>query len=365
MKKRRANGEGSIYRHRDLWCGEIIIGGKRKSVYGKTQADARKKLDALKNKTVETANEGTARQTLSVYLEAWLENDVRSTVRLATFKLTRMVVRRHIIPAVGSVVLGDLTAQHVQTMMGELERSQKSARLRQVIHAVLSRAVRRAVELEVIPKNPCDRVKRPRSPRPNIYAMTNEQRSAFLTAAKSDRHFALYHVALATGLRQGELLALQWGDVDLKNGRVAVRYTLTLDENGALVRTDTKTGTGRVVELATESVSALKKHQERLMADGLRASPWVFPDTEGGPIRKDNLVKRSFQELLTVAGLPHFRFHDLRHSYASLALSAGVHPKVVQDTLGHASIKMTLDTYSHLMPSMQREAADLIGKLLG
>jgi len=365
MSKRRANGEGSIYRHGELWCGEIILEGKRKSVYAKSQADTRKKLDELKKKTLEEKDTGTSRQLLSVYLEAWLEDDVKPTVRVATHRMYRTMMRKHIIPAIGSVALCDLTSQHVQGTLGDLERAGKKPRLRQIIHAVLSRSLRRAVELDVIAKNPCDRAKRPIAPKPQIHAMTNDQRAAFLRAARIDRLFALYHVALATGLRQGELLALTWADVDLKRRRVAVRYTLTVDDKGALTRTDTKTGKGRVVELPTESIIALKKHHAKLLADGLRAAPWVFPDTEGNALRKSNLVRRSFNPLLEAAGLPHFRFHDLRHSYASLALSAGVHPKVVQEMLGHSSIKMTLDTYSHLMPSMQREAADLIGKLLG
>lgn len=220
-------------------------------------------------------------------------------------------------------------------------------------------------ELDLIAKNPCDRAKRPIAPWSQVHAMTNEQRAALLKAARIDRLYALYHVALATGLRQRESLALTWADVDLERRRVAVRYTLTVSGKGALARTDTNAGKGCVVEVPTEPIIARKKRHAKFFAAGLRAAPWVFPDTEGYALRKSNLVGRSFNPLLEAAGLPQFRFHDLRHSYASLALSAGVHPKVVQEKLGHSSIKMTLDTYSHLIPSMQREAADLSNRLLG
>jgi len=171
----------------------------------------------------------------------------------------------------------------------------------------------------------------------------------------------LYIAAVTTGLRQGELLGLQWEDVDLRSSRIAVRHTLQNDR-GKLTLENTKNSKGRRIEIPQITLTALKAHRERLLAQGLRSSLWVFPDTKGGPMRKDNLLRR-FKAVLKSAGLPAIRFHDLRHTAATLMLLQGVHPKVVQEMLGHSSIALTLDTYSHVVPSMQREAADKIDAL--
>ncbi len=184
-----------------------------------------------------------------------------------------------------------------------------------------------------------------------------------LQAAREDRLHAVYVLAVATGLRQGELLGLHWEDVDMKQGALTVRRQLS-EEGGVLQFTEPKTAKGRRrVELPEFATAALHEHRKRMLAAGT-PGPLVFCDTEGNPIRKRNLLRRSFQPLLQRAELPKIRFHDLRHTAATLLLSQGVHPKIVQERLGHAQISLTLDTYSLVLPSMQKEAAAKLDSLL-
>lgn len=189
-----------------------------------------------------------------------------------------------------------------------------------------------------------------------------EQVGQLLRAAREDRLHALYVLAVATGLRQGELLGLQWEDVDLKRGMVAVRRQLA-EDGGVLELREPKTAKGRRrVDLPNFAIAALRYHRKAMLAAGT-PGPLVFCDTEGNPIRKSNLIRRSFQPRLRKAKLPKIRFHDLRHTAATLLLSQGVHPKIVQERLGHAQISLTLDTDSHVLPSMQKEAAQRLDRL--
>jgi integrase len=182
---------------------------------------------------------------------------------------------------------------------------------------------------------------------------------ALLTAARGDRFYALYVLALTTGMRQGELLALQWRDVDLDAATIAVQRSLS-EVNGELHHNEPKTASGRrSITLPTMAVQALRSHRAAMLAEGHSAADRpVFCDTIGGWMRKQNLVRRSFRPLLIAANLPTIRFHDLRHTAATMLLEAKEHAKVVQERLGHSTISITLDTYSHVSPSMQRGAAD-------
>ena len=205
-----------------------------------------------------------------------------------------------------------------------------------------------------------------------------------LAEAKGDRLEALYVLAVSTGMRQGELLGLQWEDIDLDRGTVQIRHQLhELAGQHALVEPKTAKSRRRV-DLPALAVVALMEHRERMRTQGFSVGEgYVFTDTKGGPLRKSNLLRRSFVPLLDLRNtrealrtqdvaedalpkpLPRIRFHDLRHTAATLHLASGTHPKVVQEMLGHSTISMTLDTYSHTVPSMQREAAATMDRLLG
>jgi integrase len=261
------------------------------------------------------------------------------------------------------VSLSKLTAQQLQALYSALERDGVSPRTRAQTHAVLHVALRDAVKAGRLPVNPADAVDRPKVPKKEIRPLDAEQTKALLKHAEGDRLHALYVLAVTTGLRQGELLGLRWEDIDLGSGRLAVRRTLREDA-GKLAFGEPKTRASvRSVDLPATAVRALREHRRRMLAEG-NPGPIVFCDTQGGPLRKSNLIRRSFRPLLERAGLPIVQFHDLRHTAATLLLGPGVHPKIVQERLGHADISTTMNTYSHVLPSMQTEAADRLEELL-
>jgi integrase len=241
------------------------------------------------------------------------------------------------------------------------------------MHHVAHKALDQAVKWNLIPRNPADAVKAPTPAPKEMHPLAAEQARAMLEAARGDRLEALYVLALHTGMRIGELLALNWADVDLHAATVRVRRTLTRgqDGRGYVVGATTKSGKGRRVRLTPRAVEALKRHRAnqaegKLKAGGLyQDQDLVFAGEGGNTINPSNLRNRSFKPLLERAGLPRITFHDLRHTCASLLFQRNVHPKFVQELLGHASVAITLDTYSHMLPGMGSEAANAIGEALG
>jgi integrase len=197
-------------------------------------------------------------------------------------------------------------------------------------------------------------------PKRQISPLTSEQVQEFLETARGDRLYAVYVVAIGTGMRLGEIFGLQWPDVDFKGRAINVQNTL-IEINGKLSLAEPKTPKSRRrVDLPRFVVDVLTKHRAQSVREGFAKGPWVFCNSTGGPLRRTHFHVNHFKPLLASAELPAIRFHDLRHTSATLLLTAGVHPKVVQERLGHSQIGITLDTYSHIVPTMQLEAA---GKL--
>jgi integrase len=240
------------------------------------------------------------------------------------------------------------------------------------IHSTLHKALSQAVSDGLVPRNAAD-VKAPRPAPDEMHPLSEEEARTFLETAQAsgDRFEALYVVAITTGLRRGELLGLRWKDADLERGTLRVGRAL-VREGGRHALGETKTKRGRrQVNLTPRTVSALKGHRKRQLEETMRLAGLykdhglIFASTVGTPVNPENLVKRSFKPLLKSGGLPEIRFHDLRHTCATLLLGQGVHPKIVQELLGHATIAMTLDTYSHYLPSMGDQASGAMGEALG
>jgi integrase len=230
------------------------------------------------------------------------------------------------------------------------------------MHETLHKALKQAVRWGYMAKNPADDVDPPKVHTEEITPLTREEARRLLDTVQGDRLEALYVVALHTGLRQGELLALRWEDLDLEARKLQVRRTVTKD-GGKLEIGPTKTAKGRrTVKLSRHATEALRGHLDRQLEeiDGLgdlfRENGLVFCSTKGTLINPTNLRKRSFAPLLERAGLPHMTFHQLRHTAATILLLKNVNPKIVSEMLGHASIAITLDTYSHVLPNMQDSA---------
>ncbi len=366
---RRGAGEGSIFKRADgLWVGKVQLGvnenGKRlrRTVYGSTQAEVREKVDDLRRSPVPWAQPGTLR--LGEYLDRWLGDVAGPRVRAGTLDYYKRVIG----PArasLGGLSLRSLSPMHVEALLGRMGEAGASARGRQMTYTVLRTALRDAVRMRLLGVNPLDAVSRPRAPRPEIQALDSAQVRALLAAASGDPLEALYAMAVGTGLRLGELLGLRWGDLDLEAGAVQVRRALVESKQGTRTFAEPKTSRARrQVDLPAFAIVALRRHREALGAiphPGLL----VFTSPEGESIRRSNLHRRSFKPLLARAKLPAVTFHALRHSAATMALAAGVNPKVVQERLGHSSVTLTLDTYSHAVPTLGKDAAARLDALLG
>jgi integrase len=239
------------------------------------------------------------------------------------------------------------------------------------LHRFLHRVFDQAVGWDAAPRNPAKLAAPPRAVRHEFRALTAAQCRRLLAGVRGDRLEALYVVALATGMRQGELLALRWADVDLAAGRLAVRGTLQRDQGGGWAVREPKTHRSRrQVALAPVAVAALRAHRDRQDAERRTVgSRWedndlVFANRVGRPLSAQNLVQRHFHPLLARLSLPRVRFHDLRHTAATLLLAEGVHPKIVSELLGHKEVDVTLNLYSHVTPAMHQAAAEALGKLL-
>ncbi len=373
-KKAVANGEGSIYqRKRDgKWCCELTIGwgeeGKRKSI--RFFADTRKEVVAWRTARLnekQTTGEliEPSKQKLSQFMEHWINTTAVHEVKSATIDLYRQVFRAHIKPDLGEKPLGKVTAQHIQAFYHKRLQAGTSPRTIQIVHSVLRRALQQAVEWRLLPRNVADFVKRPRAERHEVEPLTPDQVMTFLEAAQEDRLHALFTLAATTGLRLGELLALRWSDINLAESTLTVRQTLTKNDGKFEIGTPKTNASRRTLDLPVIACKALKRWRreqaaERLKLSGAWATDLVFTTTIGTVLNPHNIRNRSLKSVLERAGLPKIRFHDLRHTAATLMLAQGVQPRVLQDVLGHSDIRMTLGLYSHVLREQKKAAAQAI-----
>lgn len=283
---------------------------------------------------------------------------VRLRLRRSTHSSYKLNVTKHINPNIGTIRLEKLSPANVQSIYSAMEKAGLSARTRQLVHTILRRALQTAMKWGMTTRNVCDAVDRPKAPRQEMKFLSPEQVQTLLDAASGDPMEALYVLAVTSGLRQGELLGLEWHDIDFKGATLSVRRSLD-QYNGQFWVNEPKTDKGRrVVTLPTIALDALLEHRKRALAAGHGGADRIFTMEDGTPVTRDWLRRHSFGPLLKRTKLPTIRFHDLRHSAATLLFSSGCHPKVVQERLGHSSIQITLDTYSHSLPSLQKDATD-------
>jgi integrase len=306
---------------------------------------------------------------LGTYFDGWLK-DVRNTVRQRTWERYESIVRVHIKPALGAAKLQALTPNHLRALYRDKLDAGLAPRTVNYIHVTLHKALKDTVSDGLVP-NYVAAVKSPRPEKPEIHPLSRVQARRLLDAAskQGDRFEALYIVAMHCGLREGELLGLRWEDLNLDAGTLAVRRTLSETRTGHKFELP-KNGKVSSVKLSQRAVEALKSHRAHQNEERLKAgSLWqdhdlVFPTGIGTTMSGTNLTGRHFKPLLTKAGLPAIRLHDLRHTCATILLMAGKHPKYVQELLGHASISITLDTYSHVVEGMDGGLAEAMDEAL-
>jgi integrase len=291
-------------------------------------------------------------------------------VRQRTFERYESIVRVHLLPALGQIKLKTLTAAHLRGLYRSKLNAGLAPRTVLHVHRTLSKALKQAVSDGLISRNAAVSVKPPQPRREEIRPLNREQVRALLEAASGDHMEALYIVAVTTGLRRGELQGLKWDDLDLEAGMLQVRRTLSEPKGGYIFEAP-KSGKGRNVRLTRKATAALREHRKRQLEDRMqKAGLWqeqglVFPSSIGTPTLGGNL-NRAFKATLQRAGLPKCtRFHDLRHTCATLLLRQGVNPKFVQELLGHANISLTLNVYSHVLPDMGDAAASAMDAALG
>jgi integrase len=374
-QKRRKRGEGSVFqRHDGLWVGVLHVGYRdgrrqRKTVYGKTAEEAAAKL----RKEQANRDNGlpiiTGRQTVKQFLLDWLENSAKPSLRHKSFVSYKQLLTKHVIPVLGHRDLTKLTPQEVQAMLNAIHAGELSPRTVQYVRAVLRRALNYALKWGLVVRNVAALTDAPRVVRKEVKPFTIAEIPTLLRAFENERLGPLYLLALSHGLRQGEALGLQWSELDLNGKFLRVKQALQwVQKEARFVEPKTKQS-NRQIALSERVIKALKKHRKQQLEDRLRAGgDWVenglvFTTRSGRPLDGVN-VTRDFKRMLKNWGLPVRRFHDLRHTTASLLLHQNVHMRVVMDLLGHSEIRVTMDLYSHVGSELQREAARQMDSLL-
>lgn len=384
-----------IKRGDNTWLIRIFTGrdakGKR-CYFNKTIHGTKKEADKFLRAKLREQDLGVfvepAAVSVNEYLDKWLHAAARPRLRERTFGDYKQLLKRYVRPSLGEKRLCDLRPLDIQSLytymaapklkkdevpqQGVIYGLGLSARSIRYTHAILSSALKQAIKWHMLAVNPCAAVELPRMMRREMQAFSPEDAGAFLKSAADDEHGIIFAFALATGMRPEEYLALKWSDVNLEQGRATVQRTLVFRKGGGWYFGEPKTSRSRrTVPLPASIVRALAAHRREQMEARLKAGAsyqnhdLVFATVEGTPHNLRNLTLRHFQKILTRAKLStKFRVYDLRHSCATLLLVAGENPKIVSERLGHASIVLTLDTYSHVLPTMQEAASQKLERIL-
>ena len=378
MAKKRANGDGSIRKRKDgRWEGRYVVGhdpitGKMvsRNVLGKTQAQVKEKLRTAIENSKRLDYTQTGKYTVGQWMDEWFEAYAKVKVRPSSHQTYKGYIENHIKTNIGDIPIEKLTSLQLQKFYRllltegrvpriESEKQPKglSAKTVRNINQVISSAMDMAVRHKLILSNPTEGCELPKVEHREMKTLPAEQLGAFLREAKESGVYELYYLDLATGLRRGELLGLKWEDIDLQNGIIHVRRQVARVD-GEVKELPLKTKNSyRNISISQDAVAMLTEMEAH------RSSDYVFPSSTGGLISPDS-VNNMLHRVLKRAGLPSIRFHDLRHTFATLALQNGVDIKTVSGMLGHADPGFTLDTYAHVTTSAQKEAARTMGNVL-
>ncbi len=413
MAKRRGNGEGSITKRKDgRWQGYVTVGydvetekPKKKYFYGRTRKEVAERVNEALGKVSAGSFKIPSRMTAAEWLNTWLNDYMKPSLRPTTWESYRTQVDKHILPAIGHLQLAQMQTSHLQRLYneklesgradgkkkcevcgkltgrknvtackncgGKLQTIGLSPRSVKYIHIVIHGALEQAKKEGMITINVADAAKLPKEEKKDIKVLDVAGISIFLAHAKETRLYPLYYVGLSTGLRRGELLGLRWQDIDFNNKQLSVNQGLVRTKGGLVFQEPKTKLSKRTITLSGDVIQELTLHKENQEAQKREAGEaynevldLVFCNELGGPICPRNLT-RCFERLLKKAGLEGaVSFHGMRHTFATLSLQEGVDIRTTQENLGHHSAAFTLDTYSSVTAKMKKEATDKIGRLL-
>ena len=389
-KESRKTGQ-IIERGKNKYLVKVFLGkdgnGKRK-YHNKTITGSKRDAQAYLNQKLHEKNQGmlinAGKYTVSEYMDKWLSSAVKGSVREKTYLDYKDRIRLYVTPAIGQVKLKDLKPEQIQTLYNDMQDRGLSARSVRYVHSILKSALAQAVAWNYISINPLGErknVKLPKQVKKEMKYLSPEQAKIFMEATKFSAHKALFSLLLVSGIRPGEALGLKWQDIDFDTKTVTIKRVLSRVNGKELqLIEDTKTAKSKrtipVTKDVIEDLKEIKQEQDKASAERKAAEKWglpvkeyndqglVFANEVGNPIDEGNILKRHFKPLLREAGLPDMRLYDLRHTCATLLLAAGENPKIVSERLGHSTISLTLDTYTHVLPNMQQGATVKLEKIL-
>ncbi len=380
MAKKRVNGEGTIGKRKDgRWEARYIAGrdpetGKqiRKSILGKTQAEVRTKLKEALAEATEIDVVKSGEYNVAGWVQAWYSLYAQPNVRETTARYYKGYIDHHVLPRLGDIPLNKLTSLDIQQFYKDLLENGRiredtkakkpglSSTTVHGIHVMLKSALKRAVQERLIPFNPAEFCIPPKITKPELQVIPSERYQSYLTAAEQRGVLPMFYLELISGLRKGELVALQWADLDIENKTIFVSKQAGRNNAGEPDITRPKTENSiRKISIPQDAVELLvAEHQKH------PSNPWMFPSPKTGEMYHPDSVVNIHKKILKDAGLEHLRFHDLRHTFATLALQNGVDVKTVSSMLGHFDAGFTLRTYTHVTRQMQESAAEKMGNFM-
>ncbi|PLT32534.1 site-specific integrase [Bacillus sp. V5-8f] len=374
---------GTVKKSGSSWYVQFDLGkdpqtGKRKQKKKrgfKTQKEAQKYL----NEQLNAIHKGTFFEpkdiTFSEYVDYWFENYAVSNTSQKTMEVYSYIIKQHLKPSLGHFKISKLLPSHLQEYYskklkdGKIEGGGLSAQSVKHHHRLISKVLKDAVKWEFLTRNVAESVEPPKTKKTEMHTWDSYEVKTFLYSSRTSTYYWVYLTAIYTGMRRGEILGLRWQDVDFENHIIYVRQTMQPIINQGLTFKEPKSGKGRSITITPFLTKELKKLYKKQLENKLsfgssyQDQGLVFSQVNGNPLQPSEVSKK-FLKAIEAANLHRIRFHDLRHTHATLMLQQGVHPKVVSERLGHSTISITLDIYSHVLPNMQKEAANQFDQLL-
>lgn len=373
MAGRKSNGEGSIRKRGDgLWEARITIGDKRKSIYGKTKSEVRNKMIEIQVEVTNKDYIDETNMTVAQWMDTWMNDFLEA--RPSTIKRYDRDVRLRIIPCLGKIKLKELTTMQIQKMYRKCKNDGLSPKSIHNLHCVLHEALRKAVALKYIKSNPSEECTLPKNPKPEIHPIVDGNIQKFLQAIKGDRYEDLFYFDIFTGLRESEACGLTWDCVDFEKGTIRVYRQLlktgVVDGKGVFDFAPLKNDRERTIEPAVQVMEHLRRVQRKqkeykLLTGGAYSNPrqFVFTDEMGKPFHYHTMYTH-FKQIVKRIDMPEVRFHDLRHTYATLSIQNGSDVKTISESLGHSTVAFTMDRYGHVSNQMRRDNAERMERLI-